>query len=316
MPPGTETGCGLPLAEGDNTMRGKLLILAVLGLALTALMGGCYSRSARSKAKADVVAQGTFETAPMADEGWVEIVPEGVEYAEPAAVIESTPSAVSAKKPTVAAYSRGGFHVYEEDGRYWVFEAGSEAEAGYLKVGEPAKSVTKIGVGPEGRTVRSDDATVIAKWLETIGVSAPKTMPQMAFKFVRPGFAVYEEDGRLWIFEDGSQAHQMFLKVGEPAKSVTKVGEGPEGRTVRSDDTAVVASYMAAWKYGRPGFAVFLDDGRLWILREGSEDLATFLRVGEPAKSVTRIGVGPAGETIRSSDVETIDAWTTSWMKR
>jgi len=73
---------------------------------------------------------------------------------------------------------------------------------------------------------------------------------------------------------------------------------------------------MAAWKYGRPGFAVFMDDGRLWILREGSEDLATYLRVGEPAKSVTRIGVGPAGETIRSSDVETINDWTTSWMNR
>ena len=47
----------------------------------------------------------------------------------------------------------------------------------------------------------------------------------------------------------------------------------------------------------------------LWVLRTESDDLATYLRFGEPAKSVTRIGAGPDGQTVRSSDTGTLEAW-------
>ena len=39
-------------------------------------------------------------------------------------------------------------------------------------------------------------------------------------------FSTYMEDGRIWVFETGSKAHDSFLSVGEPAKSVTILGAG------------------------------------------------------------------------------------------
>lgn len=61
--------------------------------------------------------------------------------------------------------------------------------------------------------------------------------------------------------------------------------------------------------FDKPGFRTFERDGRLWVFREGSEDLATFLEHGEPAKSVTSIGSGPSGMTLRSGDMDTIQAY-------
>jgi hypothetical protein len=41
----------------------------------------------------------------------------------------------------------------------------------------------------------------------------------------------------------------------------------------------------------------------------GSKELEEFKQHGEPAKQVTRIGAGPKGMTIRSSDAAVIDAY-------
>jgi hypothetical protein len=90
---------------------------------------------------------------------------------------------------------------------------------------------------------------------------------------------------------------------------VTLIGAGPEGKTLRGSDTETLQSYLAAYRYGRPGYAVFLDDGRLWVFTDQSEDMQAFLRSGEPAKSVTLIGEGPDGKTLRSSDLETARAF-------
>ena len=54
---------------------------------------------------------------------------------------------------------------------------------------------------------------------------------------------------------------------------------------------------------------MFEEGGRLWVFRTGSKALDQFLSAGEPAKSVTRIGVGPEGQTVRAPDVETIEAY-------
>jgi len=40
-----------------------------------------------------------------------------------------------------------------------------------------------------------------------------------------------------------------------------------------------------------------------------SKELEEFKKQGEPAKQVTRIGAGPNGMTIRSSDASVIDAY-------
>jgi hypothetical protein len=59
----------------------------------------------------------------------------------------------------------------------------------------------------------------------------------------------------------------------------------------------------------KPGFHTEVKDGRLWVFRDGSKDLAEFKQHGEPAKQVTRIGGGPNGMTIKSSDAKVIDEY-------
>jgi hypothetical protein len=59
----------------------------------------------------------------------------------------------------------------------------------------------------------------------------------------------------------------------------------------------------------KPGYATEIKDGRLWVFRDGSKELAEFRQRGEPAHIVTRIGAGPNGMTIRSSEVEIIDGY-------
>jgi hypothetical protein len=196
-------------------------------------------------------------------------------------------------------YGRPGFAVFGEDGRVWVFREGSEDLDGFLSVGEPAKRVTRIGRGPDGKTVMAPDT-------ETLDAYAS------AWTYGRPGFAVFGEDGRLWVFRDGSEDLEGFLSVGEPAKRTTRVGAGPEGMTIMGPDVETIEGYMTAWTHGRPGFAVFGAAGRLWVFRDGSEDLASYLTVGDLVKRVTRVGVGPEGRTVIAPDGETIEAYLAS----
>jgi uncharacterized protein (TIGR03000 family) len=57
------------------------------------------------------------------------------------------------------------------------------------------------------------------------------------------------------------------------------------------------------------GFVAFVKDGRLWVFREGSKDLAEYKKDGHLEKHVTRIGGGPKGMTIKAPDYETIDTY-------
>jgi hypothetical protein len=59
----------------------------------------------------------------------------------------------------------------------------------------------------------------------------------------------------------------------------------------------------------KPGFYTEVRDGRIWVFREGSKDLDEFKKHGEPARQVTRIGGGPNGMTIKSSDAQVIDEY-------
>jgi hypothetical protein len=59
----------------------------------------------------------------------------------------------------------------------------------------------------------------------------------------------------------------------------------------------------------KPGFYTDVKDGRLWVFREGSKELADYRKHGEPAQQVTRIGAGPKGMTIKSSDTKVIDEY-------
>ena len=62
-------------------------------------------------------------------------------------------------------------------------------------------------------------------------------------------------------------------------------------------------------RYAKPGFYTEVKDGRLWVLREGSKELEAFKKQGELDHQVTRVGAGPEGMTIKSSDAKVIDEY-------
>ncbi len=59
--------------------------------------------------------------------------------------------------------------------------------------------------------------------------------------------------------------------------------------------------------YSSRGFVTEVKDGRLWVFRDGSKDLAEYRQHGELTKMVTRIGAGPNGMTIRAGEAQDID---------
>ena len=68
-------------------------------------------------------------------------------------------------------------------------------------------------------------------------------------------------------------------------------------------------------KYNIDGFQTEIEDGRLWVFEEGSEDLAFFEEHGEPAKQYTSIGTGPNGMTVKASSQETLDKYLSTYKK-
>ncbi len=108
-----------------------------------------------------------------------------------------------------------------------------------------------------------------------------------------------------------------FVTGCESSKSSTE-GTAENAKVESTDmmDTAKKAGMdaaNAAADYVKPGFKVFMEDGRLWVFEEGSEALAEFQRVGEPAKSVTLVGAGPNGLTLRGAEREVLDRYRKAW---
>ena len=78
--------------------------------------------------------------------------------------------------------------------------------------------------------------------------TSPEETRKVSEKYGLTGYAVYEVDDRLWVFEAGSEGLVQFVTDGEFAKSISLIGEGPDGRTIRSVDKATATAYIAAWK--------------------------------------------------------------------
>lgn len=70
--------------------------------------------------------------------------------------------------------------------------------------------------------------------------------------------------------------------------------------------TSLFASATFASQYDKPGFITEVEDGRLWVFREGSKELEDFKKTGEPAKQFSDIGAGPNGMTVKSADEKTL----------
>ena len=96
-----------------------------------------------------------------------------------------------------------------------------------------------------------------------------------------------------------------FDSRGELAKHVTWPAAGPNNVTLKGANEETLRAYLAS----RTGFVTFIEDGRIWVFRVGSPDLADFEKNGEPAKCITRPGAGPLQMTVKSVDTDTLDAY-------
>ena len=127
--------------------------------------------------------------------------------------------------------------------------------------------------------------------------------------YEKPGFAVAEEEGRLWVFRTGSDGLARFQRDGAPANPVVRPMAAPGGVTVKSADSATIDEYLTTV----PGFSTRMDDGRLWVFRADSPELQAFLQTGEPAAHVERPLAGPFGLTIRAVASAVIDEYLAAW---
>lgn len=75
---------------------------------------------------------------------------------------------------------------------------------------------------------------------------AMAALPAFADGYDKPGFVTKLEKGRLWVFAAGSKELAEFEKNGEPTIAVSKIGEGPEGMTLRGPSVEVIEAYQAA----------------------------------------------------------------------
>lgn len=62
----------------------------------------------------------------------------------------------------------------------------------------------------------------------------------------KAGFVTEVKEGRLWVFKSGAKEYQEYQKNGELAKVVTRIGEGPNGMTLKAPDAATLDAYLAA----------------------------------------------------------------------
>jgi hypothetical protein len=70
-----------------------------------------------------------------------------------------------------------------------------------------------------------------------------------------------------------------------------------------------LAGNAFANQYDKPGFVTQVQDGRLWVFKDGSKDLADMQKNGLPEKAVMRIAAGPDGMTVKAPDDATIQAY-------
>ena len=64
--------------------------------------------------------------------------------------------------------------------------------------------------------------------------------------YSKPGFYTHVHDGRLWVLKANDQDVAIVAKNQEPKVVVTRIGEGPKGMTIKSNDGKVIDEYLAA----------------------------------------------------------------------
>jgi len=196
----------------------------------------------------------------------------------------------AAERATVLDYlaAKEGFITHAREGDLWVFRADEPELRDFYRQGELGKMVAWVGEGPLGSNLKAANRSTLVEY------SAAK-----------PGFTVIAEDERLWIFHTGSEAFAEFRAQGDLPKRVTWVGEGPRGATLMSADRETLLDYVTSVE----GFATTVRDDIIWAFHPGSEAHETFLQEGDLAKSVTLVGEGPRGMSVRGAEKDVVRAY-------
>jgi len=139
-------------------------------------------------------------------------------------LIDGTTVKTSADQST---YDRPGFVTKLVDGRLWVLALDSP-DVGRLIQGEgPEKHVTLPGAGPDRKTLKTDSRETAMHYL-----------------FSKPGFVTHFEDGRAWVFAQGTEGAAKFAKDGPPEKHVTRIGAGPMRTTIKAPDAETIDQFL------------------------------------------------------------------------
>lgn len=72
---------------------------------------------------------------------------------------------------------------------------------------------------------------------------------------------------------------------------------------------AVAVAKEESPRHDKEGFTTFVENGRLWVFKVGSQEAEDFKAYGEPTKMATKVGAGPGDMTVKSADLETLDAY-------
>jgi hypothetical protein len=226
-------------------------------------------------------------TTPTADAN-VEAAPAPRGRADTASTDANRAQPASSARIDTEALSRPGYFVEVRDGRLWVFLRGTQDFYDFQKMGEPAKLVTMIHAGPGGLTLRGPDRETLVGYMAS-----------------SPRFHARVIDGRLWVFDLEKEDYRKAIANGPSDKRVTLIGKGPDGMTL----CAAERETLDDWMYQAPGFHTAVEDGRLWVLQEGTEELESFLTNGPSDKCVTLIKAGPGGITVRAPSMEVAQAY-------
>lgn len=119
-------------------------------------------------------------------------------------------------------------------------------------------------------------------------------------------FMTFHENGRVYVLGD-SNLQMIFMQTDEVALTRTRIGEGPDGRTLifgmnkddakRGGPTDTENMYDGKLEPAGAFYGEVFKDNRYYVFVIW-QDMAAYLKHGEVSLTHTEIGVGPKGETV------------------
>lgn len=138
------------------------------------------------------------------------------------------------------------------------------------------------------------------------GAAAPVAATEKKATAEQHLFMTFHENGRLYVLGD-PELQQVFLETDEVALTRTRIGDGPDGRTLifgmnkddakRGGPTDAEMIYDGKQEPAGPFYGEAIKDGRYYVFVEW-KDMAAYLKHGEVPLTFTEVGTGPKGETV------------------